>query len=1549
MILAGLAVWLTLPAVPSAFVAASPAAQGEGELDSERRAKLDELLARMKSGAPFSLEEAEILRRYAAGQTINRLTADTLISRALYLYFVTHDELTREQEDLLARYSAASATREHDLADRKRELFERRKAAAEASPPVPSVAPSNDLCSGAEVIAPSGPFPYMTAVTADITDATTTNDPPNPNCTLCGTVSRSIWYRFTPTLTASYTISTCQLDGTATTVMDTEMAIYTSSTGNCSGVFTQLPNNSGITDGCDSDSCVSQAFQSSITTQLNAGTDYFILVWLCESAPPVMGETAVQLLVNRIIPPANDTCASAATLTLNFPVTGTTVAATNDYQLSGASCFTGIGNTASSAPGRDVVYSFTAPSTSKYSFRVSNYNASLDPTIYIASTCPAATPGTPVVVASCVGAANRTVPDGTTEEIACVNLSSGQQVFLFVDENFLNTNTGSTFIIEVQRCTQEVSPNDTPATANSYSFGMEGAISPAGDADFISLGTVAANSRVFALVDGAAGSTNDFDLRITTTTDTLEYDDNNLDAQFGRFSGAVGGTPTPGSQIFARINHHSAASQSEPYRFYAVVQPPSATATPESEPNDTIAVADTASNRYFSGSLSGPAPSEDLDIFSFTATAGEVIFLGLDSDPLRDNTPINARLALLDASGNLLVQVNDLAFVSSTTPGAGSLTATTPHSPAEALVFRVPASGTFYARVAIGTSSVGTFGAGDYLLSITTGSTGLSAVKFGSTPGASIGKATRTGDGVVIEWGTAHEVNNLGFNLYRVESGQRTKVNSRLIAGSALMVGPRVSLESGHSYNWLDKSPGAAAEYWIEDVGLDGRGRSHGPIKVEAAGKSTTRAMKAQSVLLSGLTDEREGASQPVEARAEKAEVSAAAYSQDNIGARPAIKIAVRQEGLYRVTLAELVAAGLDPNVNTSLLQLFADGQEQPVNIVSDRQGRVSVIEFYGLGVNNAFTDARVYWLVEGASRGRRMDKVAAGSSAVPVGAARETIERKDRLVYFASLRNGEKENFFGDIVESGGLDQSLALRKVNLGSASAATLEVALQGVTLVAHRVEVRINGARAGELSFDKQSLAVARFNIPHQSLKEGVNIVRLTALGGTADASLVNYVRLTHSRRLTADGNSLRVTHKAKQAVTIDGFSSGHVRVFDVTDPNGAYEILGTVRSFKTHYGVSFVVPGLGERRLIAMTDDRAGVVSSASRNEVSNWRDAANEADLVVITKRDFFGALEPLKLLRQSQGLKVALVDIEDVYDEFSFGQKTPRAIRDFLAHARSSWKAGPRFALFAGDATYDPKNYLGRGSWDLIPTKLIDTASMETASDDWLVDFDSNSLPDIPTGRLPVRTASAASTVISKIIAYDAAAGADSMLLVTDANDGFDFESTTTALRLIIPPGVAVEEISRGGVDGATARSLLLGAINRGQKVVNYIGHGSTAQWRGSLLTSGDAAGFTNSNRLSLFIAMTCLNGYFHDTGGETLGESMLKAERGGAVAVWASTGMTDPRSQTLLNQELFRLVFSDGSTTLGEALARAKAAVTDEVVRRTWILLGDPTTRLR
>ncbi len=153
--------------------------------------------------------------------------------------------------------------------------------------------------------------------------------------------------------------------------------------------------------------------------------------------------------------------------------------------------------------------------------------------------------------------------------------------------------------------------------------------------------------------------------------------------------------------------------------------------------------------------------------------------------------------------------------------------------------------------------------------------------------------------------------------------------------------------------------------------------------------------------------------------------------------------------------------------------------------------------------------------------------------------------------------------------------------------------------------------------------------------------------------------------------------------------------------------------------------------------------------------------------------------------------------------------------------------------------------------------------------------------------------------------------------------------------------------EILRGR--SATARTDLLDLLNQGQLLVNYVGHGSTKIWNGNLLTSSDAWSLTNSPYLPFLVSMTCLNGFFQDPYSESLAETFLKAERGGAVAVWTSSGLTLPGEQAVMNLELIRLLFNGQGLTIGEAVMRAKRIVTNGDIRRTWILFGDPTIRLR
>jgi hypothetical protein len=57
----------------------------------------------------------------------------------------------------------------------------------------------------------------------------------------------------------------------------------------------------------------------------------------------------------------------------------------------------------------------------------------------------------------------------------------------------------------------------------------------------------------------------------------------------------------------------------------------------------------------------------------------------------------------------------------------------------------------------------------------------------------------------------------------------------------------------------------------------------------------------------------------------------------------------------------------------------------------------------------------------------------------------------------------------------------------------------------------------------------------------------------------------------------------------------------------------------------------------------------------------------------------------------------------------------------------------------------------------------------------------------------------------------------------------------------------------------------------------------------------------------------------------------------------------MTYADRQAPMNEEFYRQVFAGSPARLGDAAVRAQAATGDVDVRRSWVLLGDPTMRLK
>ena len=829
---------------------------------------------------------------------------------------------------------------------------------------------------------------------------------------------------------------------------------------------------------------------------------------------------------------------------------------------------------------------------------------------------------------------------------------------------------------------------------------------------------------------------------------------------------------------------------------------------------------------------------------------------------------------------------------------------------------------------------------------------------------ASFRAMPRQGGGVLLEWKTREEIRNLGFNVFRLDGPARQRLNPSIIAGSALLIRGGMPQHAAKTYQWFDESGTTQSTYELQDVDLNGTRMSHGPVSVDMSRAPRSGAVR-QPLLLTQLNR-----ATPLPALIGQRGL---AVPQAVIPPRPrghvpvsldgdaAVKISVQSEGWYLVSVAQLVAAGLDPNADARTLQLYAEGVEQPMLILGRQAGPLGPndsIEFYGTGIDTPFSGTRVYWLIRGSRPGLRIASISAGNTGLSGPPSFPfTVVLEQRTTYFGTLLNGENnDNFFGALVTSEPVDQQLTVAHADPNSNLQITVDVTLQGgADLQAHSVSVFFNGASIGEMDFANLANVTSTFPVDRSLLVDGINTVTLTALQGDNDVSVVQSIALHYPHTYAADSNWLKATAPAGSTLHIGGFTNQQIQVFDITNPLAIEQLSGTVSQDSSAYDITLGLPPAAgsERTLLVFSEDQIAPPSGLAFHKPAALAAERLGSQMVIITHPDFESALAPLVRMHESRGHSVEVVTIDEVFDAFNYGERSPFAIRDFLQNAELRWSRKPQYLLLVGDASLDPRNYLGLGDFDFVPTRIIETAAFKTATDDWFSDFKQNGFETIATGRIPVRTASDAALVVSKIVNYEKGLGASpgnqQALLVADQNIGADFTTATKFAAADLPSSLQPTEIFADGLDPSVVQQQILGALNSGPLLVNYSGHGSVEQWSfADFLDDSSAANLTNGDRLSVYLLMDCLNGFFHDVYSTSLAESLLLAPNGGAVAVWASSGFTDQAPQATMNQALLQILKTNPSMPIATAIVQAKAGVSDNDVRRSWIFFGDPAMLL-
>ncbi len=833
---------------------------------------------------------------------------------------------------------------------------------------------------------------------------------------------------------------------------------------------------------------------------------------------------------------------------------------------------------------------------------------------------------------------------------------------------------------------------------------------------------------------------------------------------------------------------------------------------------------------------------------------------------------------------------------------------------------------------------------------------------------------------VVLQWKTGGESHNLGFNVYREQNGERVQLNASIIAGSALLMSGALPKHSGKTYTWIDSSASAGSgPYWLEDVDTNGTRILHGPVSATAAtdpqlaGDAVPATAPTLNQLKSAQSAMLGDSSHPFEHVLQGAPPTLAQHQkQFEIAAHSAVKIFVKSEGWYRVTQPDLVNAGLDPNVDPALLHLYAEAIEQPMQITgasagSGGFGPQAAIYFYGMGIDTQYSGTRVYWLTAGESQGERIQRLpfSTGSNQPPASYP-FTVEFTPHSTYFSALTTANGNNFFGPIISSTPVDETVPVSHLDVTSAEPGRLEVILQGIILaIPHDVTITLNGVSLGDVAFSGQNKGTLRTTLPPSLLQEGANTITLTSQDGQYDLSLIQSVRLTYPRAYVADSDSLLFTGRPGDELRVTGFTQASVAVLDITNPDLPVQLTAQIgadgTSKTTDFALEVQVPwstssvsSPARHILLAAADDGVASATGLRQNHPSHWHRAQPGSEVVMVSAEPFASALTPVLRAHEAEGKSSVIVSVDDLYDEFNFGQHSPYAIRDFLQAAVKNWHTAPKYLLLNGRASLDPRNYLGFGHLDYVPTKIIATTGLMTASDDWFSDFNNSGMPTIATGRLPVSTPTEAQLVAGKVATYEGQSTngpwTSQALMVADVNDTENFTKDSQVVQAQLPSSMQVTAAFATTMSLPDVRQTILTGINSGELLVNYSGHGSEDEWSGDdLFDSSSATALTNGTSLPVFLIMDCLNGFFQDVYEEPLAVTLMLAPNGGAVAVLASSGLNQATPQTILDKLVVQAAMGPSQLALGDAIVKAKSEITDLAVRKTFNLLGDPAMQIK
>ncbi|MEP7168942.1 MAG: type IX secretion system sortase PorU [Bacteroidota bacterium] len=744
-------------------------------------------------------------------------------------------------------------------------------------------------------------------------------------------------------------------------------------------------------------------------------------------------------------------------------------------------------------------------------------------------------------------------------------------------------------------------------------------------------------------------------------------------------------------------------------------------------------------------------------------------------------------------------------------------------------------------------------------------------------------------------------------------------------------------------------------------------------------------------------------------------------------------KIGVTGDGVYKITSDFLKRLGIDTtNLDPRNIKIFGNGGgmlpvlnatpraddlvENAIEIAGESDGHFNstdYILFFGQSpdrwnlditdnnfhhTKNLFSDTTFYFLTYDIGGLSKRISIQSSSS----GSATAVNSFDDHKFYENDLTNFIKSGrkFYGESFDAS-LSQTFTFSFPDIVTSTAVYFKTNVMAHSFTGSSFTIKYSGSSICQIPifavgsnytdpYGNEASCSSTFNATNSN----VNIVFTYNPPSTTSIGYLDYAELNARRNLTMNSNQMLFRDKnpvssLNKSYTLGGYSSD-LKIWDVTD-------IYNIKEQAVSATGNFIVPADVLHEFIAF-NSTTGFLTPHLHGKIDNQNlHALAQADLIIVANPKFMtDAIRLAKFHLSQDSLDYAVVDINQVYNEYSSGARDVSAIRDFVKmfYDRAlSPNDIPRYLLLFGDGSYENKRDY-TGNTNFIPTYESENSLSLTdsyVSDDWFGHLDSlegvwdpNSIEylDIGVGRFPAKSAIEASAMVDKVIRYEspgtvtnptACNNSNSSLgdwrnvicLVGDDGDGSQYMSQTDGLLTGVDPFVLKynldkiyldayhEEKTPGGQRYPDVNSALNNRVEKGAFLVNYIGHGGELGWaHEDVLNNTMINAWDNKFNMPLFITATCEFSRFDDPVRTSAGENVLLNAYGGGIALFTTTRLVFAGPNNDLNRDLIKHMFeqlpSGEMPRLGDIFRLTKIDNVQGVNPRNFTLLGDPAVRL-